>query len=82
MGQWVRRRRITYYTLMSSKVACKYCSVLIEDYRVGDKICSEFGLVVGDRVVDVGSEWRTFSNDNGGEDRSRTACWAPVTSPP
>merc|ERR1712018_783427 len=28
-------------------------------------------LVVGDRVIDVGSEWRTFSNDKGGEDRSR-----------
>ena len=23
------------------------------------------GLVVGDRVIDVGSEWRTFSNDKG-----------------
>lgn len=34
-------------------------------------ICSECGLVVGDRVIDVGSEWRTFSNDKGGEDRSR-----------
>ena len=31
--------------------------------------CSECGLVVGDRVIDVGSEWRTFSNDKGGEDR-------------
>ena len=34
-------------------------------------ICSECGLVVGDRVIDVGSEWRTFSNEKGGEDRSR-----------
>ena len=23
------------------------------------------------RVIDVGSEWRTFSNEKGGEDRSR-----------
>lgn len=38
---------------------------LIEDYRAGDQICSECGLVVGDRVIDVGSEWRTFSNDKG-----------------
>ncbi len=47
---------------------------LIEDYRAGDMICSECGLVVGDRVIDVGSEWRTFSDkgDKGGsEDRSR-----------
>ena len=31
----------------------------------GDMICSMCGLVVGDRVIDVGSEWRTFSNDKG-----------------
>jgi len=56
-----------------SKVSCKFHpeAALIEDYRAGDQICSECGLVVGDRVIDVGSEWRTFSNDNGGEDRSR-----------
>ena len=53
--------------------------------RAGDQICSECGLVVGDRwvgqgkgslidvwinkrVIDVGSEWRSFSNgDNGKE---------------
>ena len=34
---------------------------LVEDYRAGDMICSECGLVVGDRVIDVGSEWRSFS---------------------
>ena len=58
---------------MSSKVTCRSHpdAVLIEDHRAGDMICSECGLVVGDRVIDVGSEWRTFSNDKGGEDRSR-----------
>lgn len=44
---------------------------LIEDYRAGDMICPECGLVVGDRVVDVGSEWRTFSNDKDSKDMSR-----------
>ena len=44
---------------------------LIEDYRAGDQICPECGLVVGDRVIDVGAEWRTFSGEAGGEDRSR-----------
>ncbi|XP_035683908.1 transcription initiation factor IIB-like isoform X2 [Branchiostoma floridae] len=44
---------------------------LIEDYRAGDQICSECGLVVGDRVVDVGTEWRTFSNEKSDKDRSR-----------
>lgn len=46
-------------------------AVLIEDYRAGDMICSECGLVVGDRVIDVGSEWRTFSNEKAGVDPSR-----------
>lgn len=46
-------------------------SPLIEDYRAGDMICSECGLVVGDRVIDVGSEWRTFSNEKSGVDPSR-----------
>lgn len=44
---------------------------LIEDYRAGDMICSECGLVVGDRVIDVGSEWRTFNNEKSGVDPSR-----------
>jgi len=58
---------------MSNRVACPSHpdANLIEDYRAGDMICSMCGLVVGDRVIDVGSEWRTFSNDKGGEDRSR-----------
>ncbi|KAK7497007.1 hypothetical protein BaRGS_00011743 [Batillaria attramentaria] len=44
---------------------------LIEDYHAGDMICPECGLVVGDRVVDVGSEWRTFSNEKSTKDNSR-----------
>ena len=54
-------------------VSCKYHpeSPLIEDHRAGDQICSQCGLVVGDRVIDVSSEWRTFSDDTGGADKSR-----------
>lgn len=37
---------------------------LIEDSHAGDMICSVCALVVGDRVVDVGSEWRTFSDSS------------------
>ncbi|CAF2853446.1 unnamed protein product [Rotaria sp. Silwood2] len=44
---------------------------LIEDYRAGDMICGQCGLVVGDRMIDVSSEWRTFSNDNETKDMSR-----------
>ncbi|KAL8569596.1 Transcription initiation factor IIB [Nucella lapillus] len=44
---------------------------LVEDYHAGDMVCPECGLVVGDRVVDVGSEWRTFSNEKSTKDNSR-----------
>lgn len=42
---------------------------LIEDWQAGDCICSECGLVVTERAIDVGTEWRTLSDDT--EDRSR-----------
>ena len=59
--------------LRTAQVCCPKhpAAPLIEDYRAGDQICPECGLVVGDRVIDVGAEWRTFSNESGGEDRSR-----------
>ncbi|KAI6186759.1 hypothetical protein M3Y98_00167500 [Aphelenchoides besseyi] len=44
---------------------------LIEDHRAGDVVCPECGLVVGDRLVDVGTEWRSFSNERSGNDPSR-----------
>ncbi|XP_013782891.1 transcription initiation factor IIB-like [Limulus polyphemus] len=44
---------------------------LIEDYRAGDMICPECGLVIGDRVVDVGTEWRTFNNEKSTNDPTR-----------
>lgn len=37
---------------------------LVEDHAAGDLICPECGLVVGDRVVDVRSEWRSFSDSD------------------
>ena len=56
-----------------SRVACRYHpdAVLIEDYHAGDLVCEACGLVVADRVIDVGSEWRTFSNDKNAKDMSR-----------
>lgn len=55
------------------QLACRFHpeAALVEDYRAGDMICPECGLVVGDRMVDVGSEWRTFSNDKESKDMSR-----------
>ncbi|CAH8496993.1 unnamed protein product [Schistosoma mattheei] len=56
-----------------SHLECKYhpYAVLIEDSHAGDMVCSMCGLVVADRVIDVGSEWRTFSNDANAKDMCR-----------
>ncbi|KAI0218687.1 Transcription initiation factor IIB [Lamellibrachia satsuma] len=56
-----------------SRIVCPYHpdANLIEDYHAGDMICPDCGLVVGDRVIDVGSEWRTFSNEKSTKDASR-----------
>ena len=54
-------------------LACRFHpnAELIEDYRAGDMICPICGLVVGDRMIDVSSEWRTFSDDPGSKLMSR-----------
>ncbi|CAJ0945491.1 unnamed protein product, partial [Mesorhabditis belari] len=40
-------------------------------HRGSTSRCSECGLVVGDRIGDVGTEWRSFSGENSGNDPSR-----------
>uniref|UniRef100_A0AC34GX72 Transcription initiation factor IIB n=1 Tax=Panagrolaimus sp. ES5 TaxID=591445 RepID=A0AC34GX72_9BILA len=56
-----------------SSLFCHYHpdSSLIEDNRAGDIICPECGTVVGDRLVDVGTEWRTFNDARSVTDPSR-----------
>ncbi|CAM1506842.1 Fc.00g064830.m01.CDS01 [Cosmosporella sp. VM-42] len=45
---------------------------LIEEFSSGDMVCSSCGVVVGSRIIDNRSEWRTFANDDqGGDDPSR-----------
>ncbi|XP_029846304.1 transcription initiation factor IIB isoform X3 [Ixodes scapularis] len=46
-------------------------AALVEDYRAGDMICPQCGLVVGDRIVDVGTEWRVFPNEKSNNDPAR-----------
>lgn len=38
-------------------------AVLICDYRAGDMICPDCGRVIGDRLIDVGAEWRLFADN-------------------
>ncbi|CAF2431892.1 unnamed protein product [Rotaria sp. Silwood2] len=54
-------------------LACRFhpAAVLIEDYRAGDMICSQCGLVVGERMIDVSAEWREFGDESNSKDRSR-----------
>jgi len=45
---------------------------IIEAFSSGDMVCGSCGLVLGDRIIDTRSEWRTFSNDDSaGGDPSR-----------
>ena len=68
----------TKFKKFSNRVVCPYDpdANLIEDYHAGDMICSMCGLVVGDRVIDVGSEWRTFS-DNAGDNKDASRVGGP-----
>jgi len=43
---------------------------IVEEFGSGDLVCGACGLVLGDRIVDTRSEWRTFANDEG-DDPSR-----------
>lgn len=44
---------------------------IIEEYSKGDLVCADCGTILGDRIVDTRSEWRTFAGDEGGDDPSR-----------
>lgn len=61
---------------LNVKILCPDCRNdppnLIEDFSAGDTICGDCGVVLGERIVDSRSEWRTFANDeSGGDDPSR-----------
>ena len=49
---------------------------LIRDYRRGEFICQDCGLVIEDRYIDAGPEWRAFDSEQR-DKRSRVG--APVT---
>lgn len=57
---------------LNMTMMCKDCKEsppnLVEEFSSGDMVCGSCGLVLGDRIVDTRSEWRTFSNDDQGTD--------------
>lgn len=59
---------------LNVRLICKQCQIdppnIVEETANGDLVCADCGLVLGDRLVDTRSEWRTFANDEG-PDQSR-----------
>jgi len=57
---------------LSVTLVCRDCREdppeLREDHASGDLICASCGLVLQERSIDTTSEWRTFSNDDQGND--------------
>ncbi|KAK5169713.1 transcription initiation factor IIB [Saxophila tyrrhenica] len=57
---------------LNVRMICKDCREdppnLYEDHASGDLICADCGLVLQQRTIDQSSEWRTFSNDDQGND--------------
>lgn len=57
---------------LNMTLICKDCKEfppnLVEEFASGDMVCGSCGLVLGDRIIDTRSEWRTFSNDDQGND--------------
>jgi len=58
---------------LSVRLLCPQCKRnppnIIEEFSDGDLVCGDCGLVIGDRIIDMRSEWRTFENED--DDPSR-----------
>lgn len=61
-----------YKDNLNNILSCPDCKEfppnLTEEFSSGDMVCTSCGLVVGERIIDTRSEWRTFSNDDQGND--------------
>jgi len=58
---------------LNIRLICKECRTqppnIIERFSDGDLVCADCGLVLGDRIIDTRSEWRTFADED--DDPSR-----------
>lgn len=58
---------------LNVRLICRDCQRnppnIVEEFADGDLVCGDCGLVLGDRIIDTRSEWRTFANED--EDPSR-----------
>jgi transcription initiation factor TFIIB len=64
--------------LVEDTVKCDECGSrnLNRDETRGEVVCEDCGLVLEDKVIDQGAEWRVFSPEQG-DQRARTG--APMT---
>ncbi|KAI8978612.1 cyclin-like protein [Pilobolus umbonatus] len=64
----------SYQPNLNLNLLCPDCKTtppyIVEEFASGDLVCGDCGLVLGDRIIDTRSEWRTFANDEG-DDPSR-----------
>ncbi|EIE77922.1 hypothetical protein G6F57_006045 [Rhizopus arrhizus] len=64
---------------LNINLMCPDCKIvpphIVEEFASGDLVCGDCGLVLGDRIIDTRSEWRTFANDEG-DDPSRVGAAA------
>jgi len=67
-------KEVTFGPDLAVRLICPDCRDpnphIVEEFGSGDLVCGACGLVLGDRIVDTRSEWRTFANDEG-DDPSR-----------
>jgi transcription initiation factor TFIIB len=57
--------------LICSNTNCRAEKGFREDIKTGDIICTLCGRVAHEKMIDLGSEWRNFGGDGGGENKSR-----------
>ncbi len=64
---------------MMSSPKCPSCGgqKIVTDQNTGELFCSRCGLVITDKIVDTGAEWRSFSNDEG--NKARTGAGTSLT---
>ncbi len=64
---------------MMSSPKCPSCGdrKMVTDQNTGELFCSKCGLVITDKIVDTGAEWRSFSNDDG--NKARTGAGTSLT---
>ena len=64
---------------MMSSPKCPSCGdrKMVTDQNTGELFCSKCGLVITDKIVDTGAEWRSFSNDEG--NKARTGAGTSLT---